>query len=260
MDVRVVRSSRNVGPGVGRNELLNLSTAGYVHWHDADDFFFPSWSDRVRRAIEKEDVDAVFTEVSSYSAGVRLTDSVLGLHRLAAGGDLVRFCIRGAMLPSAGTYRRGAVERIGGYRPGLWQSEDFDFAVRLAASGIRYALIDEPLVGMNLRPDSRSRNRLEVWRDALLALSLLAEELPVAYRPDLSERTGAVGSKLYELGDREAARRAFRLACELSRPTYAGRSSAYRAIARTAGPMAAEHVARAHRTLRGVLHPSVKEP
>lgn len=247
--VSVIRAQTNQGPARSRNTLLRAAHTDFVHFHDADDLFTPMWCLRVREALERSAHDAVFTEVSSVYQGRVFADQVVLLSRLRQEPDLVRFCLSGAMLVPAGTYRREVVQAIGGYREALWQAEDFDFHVRLAASGISYAVLDEPLVVIRLRTESRSQKQIEVWTSALQAIEHLAEELPMGYRPDLSDTAARAGSILFKLGAPAEARRAFRLARHLGRPRFSGQGSAYRFIARRFSPEVAERVAAGYRAV-----------
>src|SRR5205807_1971825 len=122
-------------------------------------------------------------------------DRILGLERLLAGEDLLRFCLHAILLVPSGTYRRQAVAAIGGYRPGLWQSEDFDFHVRLANSGPRFEVVIDPLIRIRLRDAGRSRaNPAEVWQSAVQMVEHLSLELPKRYRIDLAEAAARFGS------------------------------------------------------------------
>jgi hypothetical protein len=244
--VKVIRGSVNVGPARGRNLLLDASASEYVHFHDADDLFQPEWCARVREAIAGG-VDVVLTEVSSWADGALVCERGLGLHRLAAHDDLVAFALDGSILPAAGTYRRSRVLEIGGYRESLWQSEDFDFHVRLAAAGVTFALVDEPQVRLRLRSGSRSQDRRAVWTDCAAAVGMLAEELDPRYRPLLADTARRAGVALLELGAFREAHAALRLAGSLGPATLRGEGVLRRGLARTMGVEGAEWLAWAYR-------------
>lgn len=243
----IVRATTNRGPARGRNTLLRETDADYVHFHDADDSFDREWCARVRQALFDTQADAVFTEVESEYQDRVFAERVLGLAHLKEDPDLVRFCLRGSVLVPAGTYRRRVVEAIGGYREGLWQAEDFDFHVRLAASGITYTIIDEPLVLIRLRAEGRSQRQVEVWSSVVQAVSALANQLPGEYRPDLAEFAARAGSSLFKLGQVGEAREAFRIARSIGRPRFQEQPSAYRWVARTFSPELAESVSAVYR-------------
>ncbi|MDH3443154.1 MAG: glycosyltransferase [Deltaproteobacteria bacterium] len=247
--IRVIRGEENHGPSYGRNVLLRASQSDYIHFHDADDLFRPQWCQQVRRRIAETRVDVILTEVSSYRGQELKTERVLGLERHAAGDDLVRFCLRGSMLVPAGTYRRSSVLALGGYRETLWQSEDFDFHVRLAASGASYSVITEPLVVIRIRSAGRSQNRREVWESAVEAIEILALELPQQYKADLADAAARAGSALFKLGDRAEAREAFSLAYKLGAPSFAEQRRFYRVLAKICGPETAERWSLFYRTL-----------
>jgi glycosyltransferase involved in cell wall biosynthesis len=246
---RVIRGETNRGPGYGRNVLLASARADYVHFHDADDLFGPSWSPRVREAIAQTAADVVFTEVSSFGGSKTGSESVIGLHELSPERDLVSFCIREALLVPSGTYRRTFLEQVGGYRVGLWQSEDYDFHIRLAARHPHYTVIPESLVLIRDRPASRSKKQVEVYTSALQALQSLANELPARYRPDLAVAAASAGTKLYALGARQTARQGFRMARKLGPPDFGDRPTLYRLLARYFGQEFGEFLGCSYRAL-----------
>lgn len=258
--VRIIRGDVNRGPSYGRNVLLHASRSDYMHFHDADDLFHPDWARRIRQAIAETGVDVVFTEVSSLDEeGRLLCERVLGLERLCTDGDLVRFCIQGAMLAPAGTYRREIILAIGGYREELWQTEDYEFHIRLAVSGVQYMNILDPLISIRVRSAGRSQKQEEVWASALEALKIAARELSQKYHQDLSEAAASVGSKLFQLGMHKQAREAFDFAFRLGRPTFSGKPWTYRIIARLVGPYITEQIGQHYRCvipeqLRRLLH------
>jgi glycosyltransferase involved in cell wall biosynthesis len=238
--VKIIRGNVNKGPSVGRNTLMKKSHSDYIHFHDADDLFDPSWTRRLREAIAQRNPDAVFTEISSFHANGRRSEKILALDRLTKGGDLLRFCLQGPLLAPSGTYRRDVVLSIGGYKESRWQSEDFDFHVRLARRGIRFEAIREPLINIRIRADGRSQNSREVWTSTLAALQEFSHELPAEYHADLAEAAATTGSMLYRAGDRRGAAAAFQLAERLGPPNYGRQWGPYRWIARTCGPATAE--------------------
>jgi len=246
---RVVRGTSNKGPSFGRNFLLEKATSTFVHFHDADDWFFPEWCESVRD-VARTGADAVFTELSSFVNGRLAKEGVIGLpERFAQSADHVRFVIHHAILPAAGTYRRQLVAALGGYREDVWQSEDWDFHVRLALRHPRVAAICRPLVGIDVRPESRSHKRAEVWSSQLQSIALLETEVPPEFHGDLAEAAAHASGELYRLGHHADAARGFELAAHLGRPTFDGRPAMYRVLASLISPLFAERVAGSYRRL-----------
>jgi glycosyltransferase involved in cell wall biosynthesis len=246
--VRVVRGDKNCGPAVGRNRLLQLAKADYVHFHDSDDFFLPGWLNRVRATLESCSPDVVFTEVVPYKNGERL-GWCLGLDTLNRDPDLLAFCIQNSMLVPAGTFKRTLLLEIGGYPESLWQSEDYAFHIRLACRNPRYVVISDGLVGIRQRFNSRSSNAAEVYRDGLEGLKLVQAEVPVSHHHLLADAAISMSRKLYHVGDLRAARVGFSWAVALGGARYLKEHWGYRLCAKAVGPFCAEKLSSTYRML-----------
>jgi len=247
INARVFREETNKGPAFGRNFLLNKARGEYVHFHDADDWFLDSWARRIRRVLITSPCDAIFTEVKSYRKGQLVSPEVLGLKKITTPDKLLPFCVEHFMLVPSGTYRKDFVQKMGGYREDLWQSEDFDFHIRLANRSPKFELILDPLVSIRLREESRSQKRDEALGDAVKALQLLRSEVPVSLHPVLAEKASKLGSELFEQGYRKEAREAFRLAKQLGQPSFDHKPSFYKKVAEHGGQEMAEWVALLYR-------------
>lgn len=248
MPVRVLRGAKNIGLGAARNELLKESQSEFVHFHDADDLFDACWGTEVRAALLGTGADVVLTEICSFWDKQIVSRAVLELHRLEQSGDLVRFGLQGSILAPTSTFRRQLGLRLGGFRirDVIPLSEDFDFHVRLAATGVPYHVITDPLVYIRLRPESLSRKnghlRLDCLAAILTSLCLLEKELPAQYRGDLAERAARIGVSFYRVGDYAQAEAAFALTRQFGPASFSWYRQPYRIIARYCGPEAAEQV------------------
>lgn len=239
--VRVIRNDENLGPARSRNRLLSEAAGDFIHFHDADDWVMPSWAAAVTRALEGG-VLVVFTEVSSFRDGVIVSSHVQGLKGLEQM-DPVDFAITHFLLVPSGTYQKELVVSLGGYSDTLWQSEDYYFHIKLMMQGPRWVIVPDPLAGIDLRPEGRSQNRVEVWNCTLTALKRLRQELPERYHQSLSEMGFLAGQVLFEARAIDNARDAFGFAWSLGRPKMAGRHRMYRWLAGM-NPMLAERVGR----------------
>src|SRR5262249_1938433 len=63
MSVRVYRGRENRGVYFARSKLLELASADYVHFHDADDLLLPHWSNRVMDIVRARQPDVILTEI-----------------------------------------------------------------------------------------------------------------------------------------------------------------------------------------------------
>lgn len=235
----VLRGKHNIGPGLGRNQMLERCSTDYVHFHDADDLFLTGWLHQVREAIQ-EGAGVVFTEIDSVVDGGETSDCI---QLLPAGADrpsLIRFALQNAILTSAGTYRTDLVHELGGYRRELWQSEDYDFHLRILATEEPFKLITEPLIRRTCVA-GRSGQRVEVWESALDSLQYLVEEkvLP-SYQNEIAEAAARISSNLFHLGARDKAREGFGFALSVGRPEFRNQNRLYRWLATHASQELAE--------------------
>jgi len=239
-NVRIIRGETNVGPSHARNLLLAECQSDFAHFHDADDLFMPGWTAKIRETIAGG-ADFILTEVDAFENSQCIGRSIQRLERLNSGKDPVRFCIEGAILPSAATCRTSLLRKVGGYPEDLPQSEDFLFHVRIAAQAPQIRAITESLVIKRSHPGNRSRDQVEVWHCTLKAVLMLTMELPERYVRDLAEAAARVGSVLFSMGDLEGARKAFRAATALGPAQHFHRSPVFRWLARMLGQEPAEH-------------------
>lgn len=219
LPVRVVRGAANIGPGRGRNALLAEASGDWVHFHDSDDLFHADWSERVGGQF-REGADTVLTEVEAIRGGVLQPWPVIGFDPAAAERDMLTVALRGVILVIAGSHRTSLARQTGGFRESLWQSEDFDFHVRIAAALPVVRAIGDPLVTIRVREESRSQNRYECWRDLLASVRLLADELPPERRPELAERAFQAAVELHRLGHPAESAAAVKVARGLGRIEY----------------------------------------
>ncbi|NOT53169.1 MAG: glycosyltransferase family 2 protein [Deltaproteobacteria bacterium] len=248
MPVRVLRGAKNIGLGAARNELLKESRSEFVHFQDADDLFDPRWCEQVRTVLRTTRVDLVLTEISSFLEGQILSEGMIGLARLATDTDFTRFAIEGIIFSPTSTFRREMGLRIGGFRTReiLPLCEDFDFHIRLAATGISYLVLPASLISIRIRPESLSRSNGRLKTECLLALltaiRLTSAELPARYHPHLANAAARFASQLFRAGAYPQAREAFTLAWRLGPPRFAWQRRWYRLVARLLGPMTAERI------------------
>ena len=193
--------------------------------------------------------DIVYTEIDSFRHGTPYRQSVLGLVKVTEGMDLVAFSLTHALLPLSGTYRASLLQRLGGYREVLWQSEDFEFHARLAMAEPRVKVITDTLAYIEVRDSSRSQKQAEVWQWRLASLRLLFLDLAPKYYPVFIEALCSTGCRLYELGDPSSARDAYGLAMQLGTPVFLGRSFSFRLLAKAMGPFRAEWFGEKYRAL-----------
>lgn len=244
--IKSIVSESNVGPARARNRLLEAASGELVHFHDADDVFDPSWRGRVLGAFDPE-TEVVLTDVQSFDDKGNHWAHVMGVEKLIQNGNFLAFALDGGVLVPSGTYRRATVRQIGGYREEMWQSEDYDFHIRLALANAKWRVITEDLVRIRRHDRQRSHLSREVWTSAVDALEHLAEQFPTTARPAAARAATRAASMLFAAGARADAERAFELADRFGGPRY-DRPVMQRMTAMF-GAMQSETIAAAYRRL-----------
>ena len=239
LPVRVIRSEENIGPGRGRNRLLNEAKGEWIHFHDADDWVFSDWLEKIKKEAHGE-TEVVLSELTSYREQEVLSPLVIGLKAFQSKEELLKFAIKNFILVPSGTFKTELVRQIKGFRESLWQSEDWDFYIRLIQASRSFRILDESLAGIRIRNESRSQIQRETLTCVLQAILFLQKEIDVQYRKDLADKASWVGSKLFQLGDKASAREAFALAESLGPAQHAHQKASYRWIAKYYGQESAE--------------------
>lgn len=247
LPVKVLRSEVNQGPARGRNQILKEAKGEWIHFHDADDWVQPDWCEKVVQ--EMPDSDLVLTEVKSYQDGRVLSPLVVGFQDFKTAEELLSFAISHFILVPAGTFKVELARGLGGFRESLWQSEDWDFYVRLIANRPRFKIIPESLSAIDVRKESRSQKRIETLTCVLQAILFLQNELDPQFQIDLADKAAWVGSELFRFGDKESAREGFSLAEALGPARHFHQRASYRWIAKHYGQEAAERVSLTYRKL-----------
>ena len=257
----VFRNPVSEGPARARNFLLAHARNEYVHFHDADDLFAPHWSEAIATALSKAPrsstprpsaladksgavPDVVFTEVSARGLGLDPNKLVIGFEHLSGKhrANLLDFAIKQVILTPSGVYRTDVVRELGGFRSGLMQCEDYDFHIRLAARGIHYSVLLDPLVIIRIRSNSHSQNRSQVFSEKIKAIRLLSFDLPPAYAGALADACAEAASNLFHLGLKEEAREAFQIAKKIGPPLFRDQRRLYRLLAKMGGQELAEKI------------------
>jgi glycosyltransferase involved in cell wall biosynthesis len=161
---RVVRGKVNRGCSHGKNLLASMTTADWLHFHDADDELYPNFVALARRRMTDARFDVV---LFPYEERDDETGDLIAYRRFAAD-DLSRdarsYTIREQINPFCGLYRREAYVRAGGYDedPLVLYNEDVAMHIRLAFAGLTFAAESEISIINYRRLNSMSAsNRLK---------------------------------------------------------------------------------------------------
>ncbi len=211
LGAHVIRGETNVGPADARNRLWRAASGDWVHFHDADDLLRPDFLEKMSaRATAATDVvicDADWRHEHDGRTFIRLRYSEVAL-LAAPAAYLLCHSVGGIN----GLYRRSALDAVGGFDTRLRTWEDADLHVRLALSGARFAVVEEPVVIALRRGDSISADLAPSWLNRLGALeSYAALATSPGFTAALAGEAERAASAFAFLGQPAHARRALAL-------------------------------------------------
>ena len=169
--VRYVRQD-NRGLPAARNAGLACAQGEFVTFLDADDRFLPEMlATQLDVFATRPDVGLVYTGFRFIDGGGR----PLGTNGWSRDeGDVFRRLVLGNLIhPHLALVRREAAERIGGFDERLGGAADWDFWLRLARAGVRWACVDRALAEYRLRPDAMHVDASRMLGDSLGVLEKL---------------------------------------------------------------------------------------
>jgi glycosyltransferase involved in cell wall biosynthesis len=178
--LEVVRNPRNRGVSHATNAGVERARGEYLAALAADDVWLPTKLERQIAHLETDRAsDASYTWIQHIdSRGNRLPT----IERNDLGSDPVSTLLTSRQIKLACTLlvRRSALARTALLDPRLRTNEDWEYLLRLALAGVRFAGVREPLTLVRQRPGSLSRTSMSIgdMRVALANVGRLRREYP----------------------------------------------------------------------------------
>jgi glycosyltransferase involved in cell wall biosynthesis len=176
----VIRNATNQGVSRAANAGIERARGEYLAALGADDVWLPTKLEKQIAQLEaSRDLDASYTWIQHIDADGRRLPTI---ERNDLGSNPVATLLTSKQIRLACTLlmRRRAVARTALLDPRLRTHEDWEYLLRLALAGVRFAGVDEPLTLVRQRPGSLSRNGMsaEDMRVALDSVYRLRREYP----------------------------------------------------------------------------------
>lgn len=142
--VRVIRHERNRGANVARKTGIEAASGDYLAFLDSDDEWLPEKIERQVERLEASDrFEASYTGVKQVDARGRLN----AVNRPGRAGDLLDDLLRGDVIGSYSlvVVSRSALGVAGPPDPEMPCWQDWEWYLRLAAAGVAFDAVEEPL-------------------------------------------------------------------------------------------------------------------
>jgi glycosyltransferase involved in cell wall biosynthesis len=201
----------NRGPGGARNALLEMTTAEWIHFLDADDEIAPDYLDKTR-PLADVDTDVVLSTTLFVDEITRDLVIRWEFPDDEFRANALRATIMRPVPLHSSLIRKAALDRTGGFDEKLRCWEDGDVHVRLAASGARFRCIPDVLAWSPRHGRGAGGNSLYCWRCRLEFLKRYRSCVPRISPEDLCAEGIRAATNLCAEGDRRSASEALDLA------------------------------------------------
>jgi glycosyltransferase involved in cell wall biosynthesis len=145
-------SEKDAGQADAVNKAIAESSGDVIGWLNSDDIYYPGAVSRARRFLESHpDVDVV------YGMGNHIDerDHTIGPYPTEPF-DFERLKVHSFICQPAAFFRRSVVERFGPLDASLRYCMDYEYWLRLAKAGARFAFLEHKLAGSRLHPDTKT--------------------------------------------------------------------------------------------------------
>jgi glycosyltransferase involved in cell wall biosynthesis len=172
--IKYFYNKKNLGLAASRNKGIQLAKGEIVAFLDADDEYHP---DKIKIQLEylKENTAVTCGVLNISLSGKRYYK--LGHHPLIIKPREIIFSNK---LNGAGLLcKKKMILSVGGFNPNLKSCEDFDLWLRLLSSGIKIAVVPEPLYSYYFNPEGLSKNIRDVsmWELTVIQLHVSRMDL-----------------------------------------------------------------------------------
>lgn len=219
-----VLTQPNAGVSAARNTGTRAARGEFIVYLDSDDTLLPEAITRYVEALQAEGAEYCFAPIDLADAAGRVIRDGLGFYPKTDGEN---FPFDRFWLVHGGCYRRRVVNAAGPWNETLKRNEDREFLWRIktvAGRGLRLEVVQG--VYRQHANDQLHRKTEGFYERQLHAMEVFADWLREEGRRDgelrlkLARECRFAGTRLAVEGDRDASRRAFRLAAHLCEGTW----------------------------------------
>lgn len=172
-DKVIYRRQSNAGPAAARNWGASFATGDWIAFLDADDVWLPGKLEEQLFAARHTNPGVVYTNILNTGECSNVASS-RPFNKLPHG-DIFEFLLHDNFIPlSSVLIRRDLFLAVDGFSEEFVGTEDWDLWMRLAAEGVRFEVVREPLVEYRWRNDSLSKDhcRMKELRQRTVGLAL----------------------------------------------------------------------------------------
>lgn len=188
LTIKVLHLEKNGGPGIARNEGIDVASGEWLTFIDNDDWVDVHLFEKIENVLSKHDVDSVIYDY--YTTNGKSNNIARSMYFGNSGEVSLSECVANVRNHTFGKFYRLSKCRDNGIKfPSLKRCEDVAFVIRaIIACGSAYYL-NEPLYYYYQRSTSLSNNITLDETDMIKAFGILENELSSIYKNELIEKS-----------------------------------------------------------------------
>jgi glycosyltransferase involved in cell wall biosynthesis len=184
------------GEAAAKNAAARATTAEFVSFLDADDFYYPRRLEALAElAGARPEIDVLTT-----NADLEVDSEIVGRYypqvaEFPAQDQALGIIASDSAIFGAAAVRRTVFQAAGGLNEGLRSGDDWELWIRLALAGSQFGLVDEPLYRYRVHGRGTSTDQLLGARDTVQMFEGLGEPAGAGPRERAALRTALADAR-----------------------------------------------------------------
>lgn len=154
---KVIKGTKNMGPGYARNQLAYAAKEKYIHFHDIDDEIAHDFLEQVNLKLSLSDTDVIIGYADWIDKHTRNSLILWKYHEVHLQEDPLSYLITHPLGIINTVYKKSTFLNIGGFNEKFKCWEDADLNVKLAAANASFQVIDN-IIAWSLRHNNGISN------------------------------------------------------------------------------------------------------
>jgi glycosyltransferase involved in cell wall biosynthesis len=161
--LKVIKGTKNMGPGFARNRLAAEAEKNYIHFHDIDDEMAPNFLQLINEKLALAESDVILGYADWIDFHTRKSLILWKYNQQELLKDPLSYFIKHPLGIINTVYKKSTFLSIGGFNEEIKCWEDADLHVRFAAANASFQVIDSTIAWSLRHNDGISNDQQMCW-------------------------------------------------------------------------------------------------